>query len=350
MEDMSEWERQRREVNTYNLFYSCLTARASPSLTSDGWCLPVMFAEFEDNRNDIKANPDFVLYDGDICLLVELKSGNNIEERHIQQMERCNELSIEAVENELRNAQIQEDTVYDGTIHTVDACIVYQDMHEEFIENCRYEWDNCQERLEELEKHTAILTQDYGGKLRRIAGEFESGRLQRIFDEGIELPQNPKRELMVSENMDKEILAVAICEIWGEKVVDHKNPIKTNVNEIRDHFAPRYNLPPHRVNRVLYFLDKIGACDYIEDLTYEFSRDHLTEVLQIEESMRNAGVEDVLDGETKEHLQEQDQTTLDTNFNNTREEGLANGGQKDDEETDSSHNIENRENENAESS
>lgn len=44
MSEISEWERQRREVNAYNLFYSCLTARASPNLTTEGWCLPVMFA------------------------------------------------------------------------------------------------------------------------------------------------------------------------------------------------------------------------------------------------------------------------------------------------------------------
>lgn len=265
-------------------------------------------------------------------------------------MERCNGLSIEAVEDELRNAQVQEETVYDGTVRTVDSCIVYQDMHEAFIENCRHEWDNCRERLEELEEQTAVITQDYGGKLRCIAGEFESGRLQRIFDEGIELPQNPKNEIMLTENMDKEILAVAICEIWGEKVVDHENPIQTNVNEIRDHFAPRYNLPLHRVNRVLCFLDKIGACDHVENFMYEFSRDHLTEVLQIEESIRNAGVEDVLDGETEEHLQEQGQTTLDTSFNNTREEGFANGGREDNGEMSSNSNTEDRENGNTESS
>lgn len=314
MSDISGYDRQRREADTYNLFFSSLTARADPSLSERGWFVPAMFAEFRDSRNDLEISPDFVLYDGDICLLVEIKSGNNIEERHIQQMGRCRSFSIDAIESELENAQVDEKTPYDGSVRTVDSCIIYQDMDEEYVQNCRSEWEDCREALENLENETALLTQDFGGQLRRLAGSFESNRLDRLFDEGINLPQNPKQEVMITENMEKEILAVAICDIWGETAVNHEDPVSVNVTEIRDYFAPRFNIPSDRVNRVLYYLKKIDACDHVDGLEYEFRYGHLPEVLTIEQTVRDHPVDDYLTDEDEEDMPDESQATFDEVF------------------------------------
>lgn len=311
MSGSKEVDRQLREKQTYNLFYSALTARASPCLTSHGWRVPIKFGEIDDPYADVVARPDFVLYDGDTCLLVEVKSGDNIRDRDIDQMERCNQLTIDGVEEELEAADVQDKTPYNGEVQTIDRCIIYHDIDEEWIKQCRNEWNECKEQLERLEQVAAVLTQDFGGTLRRVAGEFNSGRLQHRFDEGIELPENPKEEFVLTEQMEKEILAVAICGIWGEQAVGYDDAVEVNVNQIRDYFAPTFNVPPSRVNRVLYYLTEIGACDHVEDLTYEFSRDHISEVLSIIQTVRNQRVEEVLDDVGEDHIPDEQQATLD---------------------------------------
>lgn len=322
MSGSPEVERQLREVNAYNLFYSALTARASPCLSTRGWALPLMFGEIEDRFSGVTAKPDFVLYNGDVCLLVEIKAGNNFEERHIRQMERCNELTIDGVEEELRDADVEEKTEYAGDVQIIDSCIVYQDIDEEYIEDCRDVWEECSEKLEDLEEQTAVLTQDYGGSLRHLAGEFESGNLSRLFSQGINLPQNPKEEVVLNEEMEEEVLAIAICDIWGEQVLDHDDPIQTNVNEVRAHFAPRFNIPPERVNRTLYYLQVVGACDYLTGLTYEFSYPHIGEVISIVETVRENSVSDILDGVDEGNIPQEDQSTIDDwNGNESAEDG-----------------------------
>lgn len=320
-------DRQLREKQTYNLFYSALTARASPCLTDHGWRVPIKFGEIDDPYTGVVARPDFVLYDGDTCLLVEVKSGDNIRDRDIGQMERCNQLSIDGVEEELEAAEVQDKTPYDGEVQTIDRCIVYHDIDEEWVEQCRDEWENCQEQLERLEQEAAVLTQDFGGTLRCVAGEFESGRLQHRFEDGVGLPENPKEEFVLTEQMEKEILAVAICGIWGEQAVGYDDAVKVNVNQIRDYFAPTFNVPPQRVNRVLYYLTEIDACNHVEDLTYEFSRDHISEVLSIIGIVRDQRVEEVLDDVDEDHIPDEQQATLDM----VSDEALANGGDNDEE-------------------
>lgn len=327
MPETSEVDRQLKETQTYNLFYSALTARASPPLTDFGWRVPIKFGEIDDPYANVVANPDFVLYDGDTCLLVEVKSGNNIRDRDIAQMERCNQLTIDGVEEELDAADVQLKTPYAGEVQTIDRCIVYHDIDEEWVDQCRNEWENCREQLEQLEQETAVLTQDFGGKLRRVAGQFETGRLQRRFDEGIELPQNPKEEFVLTEQMEKEILAIAICGIWGEQAVGYEAPVEVNVNQIRDYFAPTFNVPPRRVNRVLYFLTEIGACDHVDGLSYEFSRDHLSEVLSIVQTVREERVEEILNDVDEDRIPDEQQATLDM----VSEPVASNGGNQEEE-------------------
>lgn len=319
--------RQFREVNAYNLFYSSLGPRASPSLSEQGWRLPMMFYEINDTYEQITAEPDFVLYDGDCCLLVEVKSGNNINSEYVDQMERYNSVSIDGIEDEFESAEVTDKTPYDGDVLNLESCIVYQDIDEEWVQECRTQSEDCREMLEDLESEAPVLAQDYGGKLRCVAGQFESARLQSLFSEGIELPVNPKEEIMLTEQMEKEVLAVAICGAWGEQTMDHEGPVQTNVTEIRDHFAPRFNIPPQKVNRVLYYLTKIGACDHVEDFSYEFTRNHLSEILSIKETVRTERVESVLEGVDEDHIPHEYQTTLDIAVADSTETGITNGGE-----------------------
>lgn len=304
--EQNHWDRQEREIQSYNVFFSALTARADPPLTRKGFESPVSFPQIEGQRENVQAHPDFLLYDGDVCLLVEVKQGDNIEDDHIEQIEECNKVNIERAETYLKDAEIQSKTSYDGNVSRVETCISYAGLDEEYIEKCRHEWDNCREQLEDLEERTAVLGQQQGGSLRLLAGEFEDSTLQSIFERGIELPATPKKEFAITEGWEKESLAVAICQIWGHEAAS--GPVEVTPSDIRSDFAPRHAIPMGRIKRVLYFLSEIGACNDIsendQDHVYEFTVDHMDEILGIVETVREQPVEG--------YLQEEGQMDLDS--------------------------------------
>lgn len=307
MVGLTDGERQRREVNTYNLFYSATTARADPPLATHGVRIPVMFSVIEDRRNDVRAEPDIVLYDSETCVLAEIKSGNNIDARDIKQMRECAAVNIEAAEDALKDAQVREKTGYDGTVTAVEPVIVYQDLDEEYIEETREESEAFREALNELSNYAVVMTQDYGGELRVLAGEFnDDGGLQSLLQRGIDLPVNPPDEIMLTEGMEHEILAMAICDIWGEQAVDHDGGVEVTRTEVRDYFAPRHNVGLADLDLVFAFLNDFGACDHVENQHYEFTRDHMDKILTVESQVVSESIEDYLHGS--------DQSSLDDHF------------------------------------
>lgn len=322
--EQNYWERQEREIQSYNVFFSALTARADPPLTRHGFESPVSFPEIEGQRENVKAHPDFLLYDGEVCLLVEVKQGDNIEDDHIEQIEECNKVTIERAETYLKDAEIQDKTSYDGDVSRVETCISYAGLDEDYIEKCRQEWDNCREQLEALEEKTAILGQQKGGSLRLLAGEFDDPTLQSIFERGIQLPETPKKEFTITEAWEKESLAVAICQNWGHGAAS--GPVEVTPTDIRSHFAPRHAIPLGRIKRVLYFLSEIGACDDVsendQEYVYEFTVDHMGEILSVVEIVRDQPVEG--------HLQEEGQMDLNSFTDNDGDgDTEASGEEKD---------------------
>lgn len=300
MSGPSAWRRQRREVNAYNLFYSSLTARANPSLAEQGFRLAASFANV--GRED-PAMPDFVLYNGANVLLAEVKSGNNINDRHIRQMQSCASIDIETAEEFLKDAQVNARLSLSGKVEEIESCIVYQDIDEDYISENRSDSDSFRENLEAITEHAALLTQDYGGNLRILEGELSSvPELHSIFDSGIRLPENPPDEFMLTESMEEEILAVGITEIWGERVLDHEDPIVVSREQVRDYFAPRYNVPPGNVATAFEFLEEFGACSGLKKHEYEFSRDNIRALLKVEEAISEQRV--------SEYLREEGQTTF----------------------------------------
>lgn len=85
-------------------------------------------------------------------------------------------------------------------------------------------------------------------------------------------------------------------------------------------------IPPERVSCALYYLDKVGACSHVEDLTYEFSQTYISAVVDTESKLISKSVDDTLSHEDDEHLQELGQTTLDTGFSASDNAAMANGG------------------------
>lgn len=307
MVELTEGERQRREVNTYNLFYSAVSARADPSLAAHGVRIPVMFPVVVNRPDDIRAEPDFVLYDGATCVLAEIKSGNNISDRHIEQMRQCARVDIETAEDALEDAQVREKTSYDGTVTTVEPIIVYQDFDEDRIEQLRKDSQSFREALDALTEYAVMMTQDYGGELRVLEGAFEGdGDLQSLLERGVELPENPPDQVLLTEGMEHEILAMAICDVWGEQAVDHEEGVVVSRTEVRDYFAPRHNVDLGDLDLVFEFLDEFGACDQVGNNRYEFTLDHVEAVLQVESQVMSESVEDYLHGP--------DQTSLGDHF------------------------------------
>ena len=252
------------------------------------------------------AEPDFVLYDGETCAFVEIKSGNNINQNDIEQMKRLDDIDIETAEDALRDAKVRSKTSYDGTVSSVEPIIVYQDLDEGYIEEHIDDSDSFAEAFDEITDHSVLMTQDYGGELRVLGGEFnDEGQLQRLLKEGVELPENPPDEIMLTEQMEKEALAIAICDVWGEQSVDHEEGIVISREEVRDYFAPRHNVNPSDLELVFRFLEDFGACDQVEDEEhqYRFTRDHMNSILKVESQVMEETVMD--------YLQEEDQSSLD---------------------------------------
>jgi hypothetical protein len=166
----------------------------------------------------------------------------------------------------------------------LEPVIVYQDLDEQYIDEAQESSSFCS-ALETVTEHATLMTQDYGGELRVLRGEFNSDNdLPRLLRCGIELPQNPPDDIMLTEGMEPEILTMAISDIWGEKALDHDEGVTVTRNEVRDYFAPRHNVPLDDLDVVFSFLQEFGACGSVEGQshTYKFEREHVPAILGVE--------------------------------------------------------------------
>lgn len=294
MSGNSPWERQKQEINSYNTFYSAITGRASEDSFHDrGYILVNFFPTIQDPYQNTTAQPDFLLYNGESLLLAEIKSGSNIEERHVNQVERFSQLSIESVEEYLKQTGPISESPFRGDVNTIEPFISYQGIDREYIDKCRNQWPDCGEKLSQLEAQAPILIQSQGDRLEIVAGSFQSDAIQDWLNRGIELPDNPKKELLLTEGMEPECLSVAICGIWGQRAA--KEDVEISITEVRSRFDQRA-IEPGRVRKVFHFLDEIGACDMVQNGTVRarFTQDHLEEILNIEQRVSKQGVDEWL--------------------------------------------------------
>lgn len=285
MSGSMSWERQRRELEAYNTFYSAFTGRASEeSISAHGFFIRGLFATVQ-RSGGTDAEPDFVLYDGETLILVEVKQGDNIEPRHVDQLKASAGVSITEAEDYLSANQAAEETPYDGSVSAVESCIVYSGLDEEYIEEWRGESEAFTEQLEDLESVAPVLGQQPGDRLRVLTGSFDSASLQAWLSEGIELPQNPKKQFFLTDGLEMESLAVAICQLWGERAVKGSDGVVVGVSDVRERFDYRPPSIPD-IADVFQMLDYIGACDRADaDREYIFKPRHMSEILNIERTV-----------------------------------------------------------------
>lgn len=280
------WDRQKKEIEAYNTFYSAYTGRASDDSFHDrGFYIRGLFAKISASSGD-NPEPDFILYDGSTFLMAEVKAGDNIETRHIEQMEKCTELTIIDAQDYLSANQVAEETPYDGNVDEIESFIVFCGLDEDYIDEWRGESEDFTNNIEQLESLVPILGAEPGERLRILSGSFSNTTLNEWLGAGIELPENPKKEFYLTDGLEYESIAVAICQNWGEIAVKGADGVSVTVSDVRERFE--YRPPPiSKILDVFKVLVHLGACDQGDnDREFVFNITHMRRVLGIEELMR----------------------------------------------------------------
>lgn len=283
-----DWSRQRRELDSYNTFFSALKGEvADQGFHELGYRLVGRFLHIPDTRTGVDPNPDFVLYNGETLLLVEVKSGENISKRHLEQMQESNALSIEAAQDYLKDTDFDSETLEEEDLRHIQPCIVY---YEDFIEEECKPYEECVESLAEVAEEAAVLTQDKGSHLQLEAGEVVDSSLEATLNEGIRLPQLPDKNVYLTEGAEKECLAFSICHDCVLNGMG-KGRIAISASDVSEFYANR-EIPLQRVASVLGFLDDVGACRRRDDGEYEFTSAHVSNIMEVEKHLRERNVDE----------------------------------------------------------
>lgn len=292
---METWERQRQEIDSYNLFYSAIEHKhKKEGLINHGFRLIGPFVEIPDPWNNVNVEPDFVLFDGASLLLSEIKSGENINEPDIEQMKRYTELGREAVEDFLKDTPVAENNLDVTNVETIDYVIVY---YADFIQKCRDEWPNCADALAKMETVTPVLTQIPGGKLKLESGSLSSDKLHNLLSDGIPLPTRTQKRVYLTENIEPECLAFSICyDIVLNNIGADR--CELTVSEIRDYYGRR--IPIADIEEVFEFLKAVNACREESNGTYVFTRNNISRIMRIESMISERPVAEYLDDDDEQ--------------------------------------------------
>lgn len=289
-----EWERQKREIDSYNIFFSAIKGEVTgQGLLKHGYRIVGRFLDIPDPYNEVEASPDFVLFDGETLLLVEVKSGENISERDREQMKECDQLGIEAAQNYLSDTDIQSKGYDPNGLRYIQPCIIY---YEDFIEECKT-FDGCEDALVELKEYAAVLTQDKGSVLQLEGGNVVSEDIDDVLSDGIPLPQLPDKNVYLTEGIEKESLAVSICYDCVQNNMG-KGRLTISETDIMEYYSNR-EIPMDRISDVLKFLDDVGACRETDDGQYEFTTGHMRNIVGIEQNFEDNLVDEWLEGEAE---------------------------------------------------
>lgn len=297
-----DWSRQKRELDSYNTFFSAIKGEVTGQGLHDlGYRLVGRFLHLPDSRTGVEPSPDFLLYDGETLLLVEVKSGENISNRDIQQIEDSNALSIEAAQDYLNDTEIRSRGLNPDELRYIQPCIIY---YEDFIETECKPYDGCIESLNKLAEEAAVLTQDMGSELRLESGDVADASLKAALNDGINLPQIPDKNVYLTEGVEKECLAFSICHDCVQNNMG-KGRIRITAADIAEFYANR-EIPLQRISSVLSFLDEVGACRRQNEGEYEFTTAHMSNIMGVEEQLRERNIDEWLGEETPSQRSLQD--------------------------------------------
>ncbi|WP_363467255.1 hypothetical protein [Halogeometricum borinquense] len=290
-----QWVKQQREVDSYNLFFSSFDGLSgSDSLYDLGYRLVGSFVTIPDSRQQLEVEPDFVLFNGETALLVEIKSGENINSRDIRQMERCDELSYERVVEFLRDAEFSGSELDPNDLSNVEPIIVY---YTDFIDDCRTS-SGCTEALNELSQCCTVLSQDKGKSLKHEEGKLEDGELEATLRAGIQLPRLVDKKVYLTENANREILAYSIAHDFVLNNLGKDDRVKVTPTDVIERYRHR-EIPLEKVRDALQFLKMIGGCQRNADGEYVFDKHRTGKLLEVQSKLEKTRVKDYLQDEVE---------------------------------------------------
>lgn len=309
-----QWEKQKREVDSYNVFFSAFKGRIEgKSLYDLNYRLAGMFVEIPDPRNDIEVEPDFALFNGSTLFFAEIKSGRNINQRDIRQMEATKKLSIEAAIEWLRDAEPQQ-TGYDPNgLNNIESAIVY---YRDFLDECRNS-SGCSDALGNLSEHCTVLSQKKGGKLQVMEDRLNDSELKALLAEGISVPTLVDKTIYLTENVNRETLAYSIVHDAVLNSIGKDKEISISPDDIIDRFRHR-QVSRGKLNDALAFLRQIGACVKVSD-EYVFRNSNMSNIMSVGDYLNETTVREFLSQEEAE----EGQRTL---------KGFSEGAQSDDDD------------------
>lgn len=273
------WSRQKGEIDAYNAFLSAYRPRNSyHGFQERGYYLTNFFPTIDNRYTTEPTEPDFTLYDGEILILAEVKQGNNIEPRDVKQAKKLDSVSIDAAESFMDKVNVSRFDL-SGNVYSVEPLIYYDDIDSTYIEQCRNEWEDCEEQLLTLENHCPVLGREADRRLQLLAGSFASDELTEWLQYGIKMAETPRVTVSMTDGLEIESVAVSICNIWGQRAVSE--PIQVDISQLRAHFNYR-SLEPGRVQNAFKLIDDLDAGDHIEKRELEFRPEHMSEILDIE--------------------------------------------------------------------
>ncbi|TQQ79977.1 hypothetical protein EGH24_10910 [Halonotius terrestris] len=281
------WDRQKGELDAYNAFLSAYRSRSSyHGFSERGYRLTNYFPTIDNRFTETAIKPDFSLFDNETLILAEVKQGDNINPGDIEQAERLASVSIDAAEEYMKKINVQERFGFDDDVYAVEPLIYYDGIDSDYIRQCRNDWPDCRDKLEQLEAACPVLGRVDGRRLRLLSGEFDSEELTSWLDYGIKMAETPQVMVTMTDGLEIESVAVSICTIWGQRAV--AEPVKVDISQLRRHFNYR-SLEPGRVESAFEFIDEVGAGDRISKRELEFRPEHMSELLDIESHARNRG-------------------------------------------------------------
>lgn len=290
-----EWERQKKELDSYNTFFAAIKGEITgEGFRQLGYRYVGRFLSIPDRRNGIEVEPDFVLFDGETLLLVEIKSGTNIDERTIEQMRDCSDLSVESAQEYLKDAEWSNPDFDPNDLRRIQPCIVY---FQDFVEECK-DYQACVEALDEVQEYAAVLTQSKGDLLQYEGGSLADEEFGDALIDGFELPEAPDKNIYLTEGIEPECLAFSICH---DCVVNNmgQGRLTLSASGVRQRYQNR-EVPMDRVKSVLRFLDEIGACWETDDGEFEFTQGHLGAIYSVQEKLAEQPVSEWLDDDLDE--------------------------------------------------
>lgn len=273
------WSRQKGEIDAYNAFLSAYQSRRSyHGFSVRGFRLTNFFPTLDNRHTRGAIEPDFSLYDGETLILAEIKQGNNIEPRDIEQAQKLDSVTIDAAEEYMDKVNVDRFGL-SGDVYSVESLIYYDGIDSKYIDRCLNEWENCREQLLELKNHSPVLGREGDRRLRLLAGSFDTQELTEWLQYGIKMSETPRVTVSMTDGLEIESVAVSICNIWGQRAVSE--PIRVDVSQLRTHFNYR-SLEPGRVETAFKLIDELGAGNHVEKRELEFTPGHMPEILNIE--------------------------------------------------------------------